>query len=77
MATVRCLAVSKEDGVTIRGKSTIEWYDENNKPQIYCRGYYDSSTEEPLKTCKDCRDFVHGKECENDFKEFKKRNKIA
>lgn len=69
-----CKAIKQEDSVTIRGKATIEWYD-NGKPQYYCRGYKDSSNDEPLKTCKNCIDFVGGSQIEIDFKKFQERNK--
>ena len=73
MSKTNCIAVKKEEGITIRGKPTIEWYD-NGKPQYYCMGYKDSSTEEPLNTCKNCIDFVHGSQIEIDFKKFKESN---
>lgn len=75
MARVKCMAVSKEYGVVTRGKATVEWHDENNIPQYYCRGYLDASTEEPLKTCQICRDFVGSSFIEQDFKEFQERLK--
>ena len=75
MARVYCLAVSQEEGVKRRGKPLAMWDDENGKPQIYCRGYLDASTEAPLETCRNCRDFVGSVECENDFKEFQKRTR--
>ena len=75
MARVNCMAISKENGVVERGQASIEWYDENNKPQYYCRGYLDASTEEPLKTCQKCRDFLGSSFIEEDFKKFQKRLK--
>jgi len=77
MARVICEAIKKEDGVKRRGQATIEWYDKNNKPQYYCRGHKDASTEEYLGTCKKCRDFIDGVDCKNDFEQYKKRNKIT
>ncbi len=56
-----------------RGTPSIEWYDENNKPQYYCEGWVDSSTEEPIKECVACPDFVRGEQLEKDFKEYQKR----
>lgn len=74
MSKTNCIAVKKEEGIIRRGEATIEWYDNNNKPQYYCRGYNDSSTEEPLNTCKNCIDFVYGSQIEIDFKKFKESN---
>ena len=68
MSRVVCKAI-KLDGVLTRGKATVEWYDKG-KPQYYCLGYKDSSTNEPLKTCKCCIDFVGGSQIEIDFKKF-------
>lgn len=75
MPRVSCIAVKKEKGIYQRGKPTTEWYDENNKPQIYCGGYRDSSNDEPLESCKKCIDFVLGEQIEKDFNDFKSRNK--
>lgn len=52
-----CLAV-KNKIVPNRGKPTIEFYDENNKPQYYCMGYMHSDTECAIDECKKCVDFV-------------------
>ena len=71
MAKVNCKAINSNEGITIRGKATIEWYDDNNKPQYYCMGYNDASTEEPISACKNCIDFVGGVQIEIDFKKFK------
>lgn len=68
-----CKAIKLEESISIRGKPTIEWYD-NGKPQYYCMGYKDSSIEQPLKTCKNCIDFVGGSQIEIDFKKFQERN---
>lgn len=70
MAKVFCRAVGTEEGITTRGQASIEWY-EDGKPQYYCRGYVDASTEEPLKSCKNCQDFLGGTKIEIDFKKFK------
>ncbi|WP_428739436.1 hypothetical protein [Sulfurimonas sp.] len=72
MATVICQAV-KNGEVKQRSKASIEWYDENNKPQYYCCGYNDASTEELIDSCKNCPDLVCGEKYENDFKDFQKR----
>lgn len=74
MSKVICKAISSKQGIINRGKATIEWY-EDGKPQYYCRGYYDTSTEEPIKVCKDCIDFVNGLQIEIDFKKFQEKNK--
>ena len=56
MATVRCEA-KKKGVVKRRGKPTIEFH-KDGKPQYYCYGYIDYSTDEPLDECKQCKDFV-------------------
>ncbi len=56
MATVICEA-KKKGIVKRRGKPTIEFY-KDEKPQYYCYGYVDCSTDEPIETCKQCKDFV-------------------
>lgn len=40
-----------------RGKASVEWY-KNGVPQYYCYGYIDSATDEPLKECQKCSDYV-------------------
>lgn len=50
-----------------RGRPTTEFY-KNDKPQIYCLGWTDRMTDEPLEVCKNCKDFVHGKQIEYDVK---------
>ena len=49
-----------------RGKPTTEFY-VNGKPQVYCEGWLDSLTDEPLEECKQCLDYVNGKQCDIDF----------
>lgn len=71
----KCIAIKKEKGIYRRGEPTIEWYDENSKPQIYCRGYKHLFNDEPLKSCKNCTDFVLGAQIEKDFNNFKNRIK--
>lgn len=56
MATIICEA--KQRGIVQRrGKPTIEFY-KDEKPQYYCYGYIDATTDEPIEDCKRCRDFV-------------------
>ena len=53
-----------------RGRPTTEFYkivDGQKKPQIYCYGWIDRMTDEPLDTCKSCMDWVYGSQCEYDF----------
>ena len=72
MATVICEA-KKKGIVKRRGKPTIEFY-KDEKPQYYCYGYVDCSTDEPIEICKKCKDFVYHaqedleryKECEQE-----------
>ena len=42
--------------------------------QLDFMGYKDSSTEQPLKTYKNCIDIVGGSQIEIDFKKFQERN---
>lgn len=56
MATVICKA-KKNGEVKRRGKPTIEFY-KDEKPQYYCYGYIDATTDELIEDCKRCRDFV-------------------
>lgn len=56
MATVICKA-KKKGIVKRRGKPTIEFY-RDEKPQYYCYGYVDYSTDDPIEDCKRCKDFV-------------------
>lgn len=53
-----------------RGRSTTEFF-KDGKPQIYCYGWIDGMTDEPLEICKKCKDWVHGEQCEQDFKEHR------
>ena len=54
-------------GKNNRGLPTTEFYIDG-KPQVYCYGRTDSMTEEALPECKSCPDWVHGEQCEKDFK---------
>ena len=51
-----------------KGKPTTEFF-KDGKPQIYCYGWIDAMTDEPLKECKNCADWVNGEQCEKDFSE--------
>lgn len=66
MATVICEA-KKKGIVKRRGKPTIEFH-KDGKPQYYCYGYIDYSTDEPLEDCKRCRDFVE--RAQDDLKRY-------
>ena len=59
-----------------RGKPTTEFYIDG-KPQVYCRGFYDMMTDEPVEACKNCLDFVDGEQCEKDFEEAKAKGKLG
>ena len=49
-----------------RGKPTTEFH-VNGRPMIYCMGWIDMRTDEPLKICKVCSDWYMGKQIEKDF----------
>ena len=51
-----------------RGMPTTEFY-KNGKPQIYCYGWIDKMTDEPLEVCKQCKDWFRGEQCDIDFAE--------
>lgn len=51
-----------------RGKPVTDFY-KNGKPQIYCYGWMDKMTDEPLEICQNCKDWVYGEQCEIDFAE--------
>ena len=53
-----------------RGKPTTEFY-VDGKPQIYCYGWIDRMTDEPLKECQNCKDFVYGEQMQIDFAKMK------
>lgn len=59
-----------------RGKPTTEFY-KNGKPQIYCYGFYDMMTDEPLEECHNCPDWVHGGQVEKDFEEAKTKGELG
>lgn len=50
-----------------RGNSTTEFY-RNGKPMIYCMGWIDKMTDDPLPICKNCKDWYMGTQCEEDFR---------
>lgn len=54
-----------------RSKPTTEFYIDG-KPQIYCYGWIDMKTDEPIEICKNCEDWVLSNRCELDFEEAKK-----
>lgn len=54
-----------------RGKPTTEFY-KDGKPQIYCFGWVDMRTDEPLKECKACKDFVYGEQIDIDYENWRK-----
>lgn len=62
MAKTVCKAktgkTANEYGIRSRGKASIEWHDKEGKPQYYCYGYKDMSTEELIETCRNCEDNV-------------------
>ena len=61
-----------------RGEPTTEFM-KDGKPQVYCRGWIDSMTDEPLDECRKCLDWVNGKQCdmdsENAILDFCRKNK--
>lgn len=59
-----------------RGRPTTEFHI-NGKPQIYCYGWIDRMTDEPLEVCRNCLDYVNGEQCEIDFENYKKNNEAA
>ena len=48
---------------------TAFWID--GKPQIYCMGWVDRMTDEPLKACQLCADWVSGEQCDKDYEEVR------
>ena len=55
-----------------RATPTIEFY-KDGKPQIYCFGWRNYATDEPIAECKNCADWVFGEQCEKDFTEWKSK----
>lgn len=50
MATIKC-------PLRERGKPSCEWYN-GEKAQIYCMGWIDKMTDDPLPECLSCPDHV-------------------
>lgn len=63
MATVKC-AFGK------RGRQSHEWND-GDKDHIYCLGWVDRMTDDPLSECLACSDFVD--KAQDDLESFYKR----
>lgn len=63
MATVKC-AIGK------RGHPSHEWND-GDKDHIYCLGWVDRMTDDPLSECLACHDFVD--KAQDDLESFYKR----
>lgn len=59
-----------------RGRPSTEFY-RNGKPQIYCRGFYDMMTDEPLEVCRNCLDWVDGEQVEKDFEDAKAKGELG
>ena len=55
-----------------RGYPSTEFYIDG-KPQIYCYGWVDAMTDEPLDVCSNCADFVYGEQCDKDFMQYRKQ----
>ena len=51
-----------------RGYPTTGFW-KDGVPQIYCLGFVNNSTDEPLEECKQCKDFADGEQLEIDFEE--------
>lgn len=49
-----CQAV-KNGEVKKKGKPSIEYHDDNEKPVYYCYGWFDYGTEDLIETCSKCR----------------------
>jgi hypothetical protein len=57
MSKIICKA-KKTGEVKERGKASIEWRDDDGKPQYYCYGYINQMTDELLDVCRGCKDNV-------------------
>lgn len=55
-----------------RGRPSTEFY-LNGKPQIYCYGWIDKMTDEPIDECRKCLD--HVKNAENDLNQLRSKMK--
>ena len=49
-----CLA-KKYGEVKRRGKTSVEYYDKQGHPVVYCFGYINKFTDELINTCENCR----------------------
>lgn len=69
-----CLAkANPKNEIKEKGRASIEWYDNNNKPQYYCYGYYDRRTDELIEECRKCRKHVNY--AQEDLENYRKLNK--
>lgn len=59
-----------------RGRPYTDFYI-NGKPQIYCMGWIDMMTDEPLPECRSCPDWIEGEQNEIDYREEQKRRERA
>lgn len=64
MATVKC-------PLRERGNPSHEWHD-GKKSRIYCHGWIDRRTDEPLDECKKCPDHVD--KAQDDLERWKSEN---
>ncbi len=64
-----CEAVKKGE-VGRRGVAVTEFYIDG-EPQVYCLGYGDAMNDEPIDTCKNCRDFDGNSD--EDFEKYMER----
>lgn len=51
---IKCLAKERKE-VNRRGKISVEYYDKQGHPVVYCFGHIDPSTDELINTCENCR----------------------
>lgn len=59
-----------------RGYPSTEFYIDG-KPQVYCYGWEDAMTDEPLDICRNCADWNRGEQCDRDFAEELDRREEA
>lgn len=62
----------KDCPLGVRGLPVKRFYIDG-VPQEYCLGWYDHENERIQKECKECKDYVNGKQCCKDFREARKR----
>lgn len=65
--------VSKCPCEYVRGAPTTEFH-KDGKPMVYCMGWVDCATDDPLPICKECKDWYMGEQCEKDFEDFMREN---